>query len=107
MQNVIRMQFYRIAFLYTFSLSLFVWQSHFFLSGIEANPYMNFGNIGVFLFGSFVGIRALAGLTNERVAFEALREAYGDTLKERQLREHDPLWRHHRCFEPAVVFAPP
>jgi urease accessory protein UreF len=107
MENTVRSQIYRICFVYFSLIALVVWQTHFVVVGIESNPYLNCLIIAVFLFGSLKGILSITSMSNEKLALDALREAYDDAVMRRDEQARDPLWRHHRCFEPAVVFQPP
>jgi hypothetical protein len=107
MENTVRTQIYRICFVYTMLVGLLVWQTHFVMVGIESNPYLNGLIIIVFLFGSLKGILSITSMSNEKLALDALKEAYDDSVTRRDEQARDPLWRHHRCFEPPILFRPP
>lgn len=107
MENAVRRQIYRVVFVYVMLTALVVWQNHFIWVGINANPYLNGMIVAVFLFGSVKGILLITGMSNERTALEALKEAYSDALARRSEDQRNPLWRHYRCFEPGIVFRKP
>lgn len=107
MENTVRAQIYRICFVYFLLVCLVVWQHHFVLMGLYSNIYLNGLIVAVFVFGSLKGILSITGVANEKLALDALREAYDDAVTRRDEQARDPLWRHHRCFEPAIVFQPP
>jgi hypothetical protein len=106
MKKQIRGQIFRIALVYVLLIALVAWQWHFVWSGINSNIYLNGLILGVFVLGSVLAFRSIAGLWNEERAFSALQEAYSDIQEERN-RNGDKLWKHDRCFKPGTVFARP
>jgi hypothetical protein len=106
MKKQIRGQIIRIALVYVLLAALVAWQWHFVWVGINSNIYLNGLILGVFVLGSGLAFRTIAGLWNEERAFSALQEAYSDIQEERH-RNGDKLWKHDRCFKPGIVFTRP
>jgi hypothetical protein len=105
MNKQIRIQSVRIGILYCLLGGLVTWQWHFVHTGINSNPYLNWGIIGVFLFGTFLAVRSMLMLRDEAQALAALKEVYADVQSDRA--GDDPLMRHERCFTPGIVFSRP
>ncbi|HRK23432.1 MAG TPA: MotA/TolQ/ExbB proton channel family protein [Beijerinckiaceae bacterium] len=103
----IKVQSIRMAVVYTALVGLTAWQWHFVWEGVNHNIYLNAMIFLVFLFGAALAAVDLRGMTNERLAFEALQEAYSDIQMGRIKGKEDPFWRHYRCLEKGTVFTPP
>ncbi|MGF1474018.1 MAG: hypothetical protein ACFB6S_00455 [Geminicoccaceae bacterium] len=76
MREDIRRQNRRMAFVLIAISVLGVWQWDFVLRSIEANIFLNASILALFGFGCFLIYRAVSGLDNELLAFEALQEEY-------------------------------
>jgi hypothetical protein len=108
MKKIILVQFLRMALVFAALVALVVWQSHFIMSGINSNPYLNTVIIGVFGFGSMLALKSLFGLRNDVKAFAALKDIYDEIQRER----HDPHidQRQRRlslCLTPGIVYRSP
>lgn len=97
----------RFGVIYAALVVLGTWQWHFVIEGIGHNVYLNGMIFGVFFFGSALAFRDLRSMTNERLAFEALQEAYTDIQQNAVRSKEDPFWRHYRCLEKGTVFHHP
>ena len=86
---------------------LSAWQFGFVVEAIMANIMLNGLIIGVFGFGVWLVFNGVLKLRNEEVAFAALREMQQDAKNIQSGKITDPLWRHYRCNELAVVFHKP
>ena len=86
---------------------LSAWQFGFVIEAINANIMLNGLIIGVFGFGVWLVFNGVLKLRNEEVAFAALREMHQDAKNIQSGKISDPLWRHYRCNELAVVFKKP
>ena len=104
MKTTIRIQIFRITFVFALLAALCVWQSHFILSSIEANPYLNLLIIGVFIFGSVLCFRTILGLKNDVVAYDALQAIYNDA-KQRGFSSMDRETITAICLVPGKVYS--
>ena len=103
----IRVQTIRMSVVYVLLGILGVWQWHFVWEGINHNVYLNGMIFGVFGFGSLLAFKDLLGMKNERLAFEALQEAYTDIHQGKAKAKDDPFWRHYRCLDKGLIFEHP
>lgn len=103
----IRVQSVRMIVIYALLGILGTWQWHFVWEGINHNVYLNGMIFGTFGFGAVLAMRDLFGMKNERIAFEALQEAYSDIQQGKIKAKEDPYWRHYRCLEKGTVFEHP
>lgn len=103
----IRVQTIRMSVVYVLLGILGVWQWHFVWEGINHNVYLNGMIFGVFGFGSLLAFKDLLGMKNERLAFEALQEAYTDIHQGKAKSKDDPFWRHYRCLDKGLIFEHP
>ena len=104
LKATIRIQIFRIAFVFALLTALSVWQSHFIISSIEANPYLNLLIIGVFIFGSVLCLLTVFGLRNDVVAYDALQAIYNDA-KQRGFGSMDRDTIRAICLTPGKVFS--
>ncbi len=86
---------------------LSVWQIGFVIEAIFANIMLNGLIIGVFGFGVWLVFNGVLKLRNEELAFAALKEMQQDVKNLRSGKITDPLWRHYRCNDLAIVFKKP
>ncbi|MCA0422355.1 MAG: hypothetical protein LCH61_03365 [Proteobacteria bacterium] len=107
LSSQIRVQYIRFLVIYSFLGLLVAWQWHFVIEGFSHNVYLNGAIFGTFFFGSALAFRDLRNMTNERLAFEALQEAYTDIQRGKARSKEDPFWRHYRCLEKGEVFTHP
>ena len=103
----IRVQTIRMTVVYILLGILGTWQWHFVWEGINHNVYLNGMIFGVFGFGSVLAFKDLLGMNNERLAFEALQEAYTDIHQGKAKSKEDPFWRHYRCLDKGLIFEHP
>ena len=103
----IRVQTIRMSVVYVLLGILGVWQWHFVWEGINHNVYLNGMIFGIFGFGSLLAFKDLLGMKNERLAFEALQEAYTDIHQGKAKSKDDPFWRHYRCLDKGLIFEHP
>ncbi|WP_375451374.1 hypothetical protein [uncultured Devosia sp.] len=97
----------RISVVFGLLLAVGSWQSEFVYHAIMSNVYLNLAIWGTFFFGVVLTYRNMLRMKNEDLAFRALREMYEDAKNLRMGRVTDPMWRHYRCNELAVVFDKP
>lgn len=107
LSSQIRAQYVRFVVVYAFLAVLSAWQWHFIVEGFGHNVYLNGAIFGTFFFGSALAFRDLRNMTNERIAFEALQEAYTDIQRGKTRAKEDPFWRHYRCLDKGQVFTHP
>ncbi len=88
-------------------LLLSLWQIGFVVEAIMANVMLNGLIIGVFGFGVWLVFRGVIKLKNEELAFSALKEMQQDVKNQLSGKITDPLWRHYRCNDLAIVFKKP
>ena len=87
--------------------SLGLWQSHFVHEAMNSNIFLNCSIWGTFLFGVVLTYRNLLRMKNEDIALKALKEMYEDSKNLSRGKVDDPMWRHYRCNELAVVYDRP
>lgn len=107
LSSKIRVQLIRMSVVYILLTVLGVWQWHFVWEGINHNVYLNGMIFGVFGFGSLLAFKDLIAMKNERLAFEALQEAYTDIQQGKIKSKEDPFWRHYRCLDKGMIFEHP
>ena len=88
-------------------LLLGAWQIGFVIQAISSNVMLNGTIIGVFVLGVVLVFRGVLQMRNEELAFAALKEMYLDARTIKCGNVTDPLWRHYRCNELAVVYKRP
>ncbi len=107
MKKIIQTPLIRMSVVFGVMLGLALWQLDFIISAVSSNVMLNLTIFGVFLFGVILVYRSVLSLRNEGVALDALKEAYEDVKVEQRGDISDPLWRHYRCKEMAIVFKKP
>ena len=105
MKTTIRIQAVRILCAYLLLALLCIWQSHFLLSGIEANPYLNLLIIGVFVFGSTLSLLTVYNLQNDVIAYDALQSVY-EEAKQRRFETPSREMLLAICLKPGRVYRP-
>lgn len=103
----IRTPIVRTTVVLTALISLGVWQWHFFIHAMFSNIYLNVSIWSTFTFGVVLVYRNMLRMKNEDLAFQALREMYSDARNLNRGTINDPLWRHYRCNELAIVYEKP
>jgi biopolymer transport protein ExbB/TolQ len=88
-------------------LSLGLWQLQFVLGAMNSNIFLNASIWGTFLFGVVLTYRNLLRMKNEDLALKALKEMYEDSRNLSRGDVADPMWRHYRCNDLAVVYNRP
>ncbi len=107
MSDNLRQSLVRISLTLGVLLLLGAWQIGFVLEAIQANIMLNGTILGTFGFGVWLVYRNVLRLKNEEMAFAALKEMHSDLNNQLSGKITDPLWRHYRCNELAVVFKKP
>lgn len=97
----------RISVVFGLLMAVGSWQHEFVYHAIMSNVYLNLAIWGTFFFGVVLTYRNMLRMKNEDLAFQALKEMYEDAKNLRMGRVTDPMWRHYRCKELAVVFDKP
>jgi biopolymer transport protein ExbB/TolQ len=88
-------------------LSLGAWQLHFVVDAMNSNIFLNASIWGTFLFGVILTYRNVLRMKNEDLALKALKEMYEDSKNLSRGLVGDPMWRHYRCDELAIVYNRP
>ena len=107
MKRIIQTPLIRMSVVLGVMLALGLWQIGFIISAVSSNVMLNLTIFGVFLFGVILVYRSVLSLRNEGIALDALKEAHADVRVEQRGEVTDPLWRHYRCKEMAIVFKKP
>jgi len=107
MSGNLRQALIRIVLTFGVLMVLGIWQFGFVMQSIQANIMLNGTIIGTFAFGCFLTFRNVIRLKNEELAFAALKEMHQDVKNQQSGNITDPLWRHYRCNELAIVFKKP
>lgn len=107
MSDNLRQSLIRISLTFAVLMILGAWQFGFVIQAIQANIMLNGTIIGTFAFGCFLTFRNVIRLRNEELAFAALKEMHEDVKNQVSGNITDPLWRHYRCNELAIVFKKP
>lgn len=107
MTKTLRTPLIRMTVIMTTLLILMVWQFDFIITAASSNFLLNMTIFAVFLFGAVLTYRNVLLLRNEEFAFKAMKEQYADAKAEQNDNITDPLWRHYRCKELAIVFKKP
>ena len=103
----IRAPMLRMSVVFGALLSLGAWQWHFVLNAMNSNIFLNFSIWATFLFGVVLTYRNLLRMKNEDIALKALKEMYEDSRNLSRGSINDPMWRHYRCNDLAVVYERP
>jgi hypothetical protein len=83
------------------------WQWDFISEGVMAHVYTTGSILSAFAFAIIMAFIFVFKLTNEVVAFNALKEMWDDIRIGPQEQDRDPLWRHYRCSRPGRLFKRP
>lgn len=103
MKTTIRIQAVRILCAYFLLALLCIWQSHFIIAGIEANPYLNLLIIGIFVFGSSISLLTVYNLQNDVIAYDALQSVY-EEAKQRRFETPSRETLLAICLKPGRVY---
>src|SRR5450631_4090735 len=83
------------------------WQWDFISEGVMAHVYTTGSILSAFAFAIIMAFIFVFKLTNEVVAFNALKEMWDDIRIGPNEQDRDPLWRHYRCSRPGRLFKRP
>jgi hypothetical protein len=83
------------------------WQWEFIAEGVMSHVYTTGSILSAFAFSIIMAFIFVFKLTNEVVAFNALKEMWDDIRMGPSERARDPLWRHYRCSVPGRLFKRP
>ena len=76
------------------------WQWDFISEGVMAHVYTTGSILSAFAFAIIMAFIFVFKLTNEVVAFNALKEMWDDIRIGLNEQDRVPLWRHYRCSRP-------
>ncbi len=107
MKKIIQTPLIRMSVTFGILLALSIWQMEFIVTAVSSNVVLNLTIFGVFFFGVILVYRSVLALRNEGLALQALQEAYADEMVTKRGSIKDPMWKHYRCKEMAVVFKKP
>ncbi|MGJ8527405.1 hypothetical protein [Maritalea sp.] len=107
MTKTIQTPLIRMSVVFGVLMLLSLWQYEFIVSATMSNVMLNVTIFATFFFGVFLTYRNVLRLKNEHVAYLALQEHYKDCRVEQLGNVNDPLWRHYRCKEMAIVYKKP
>lgn len=105
--KTVRTPLLQISAVFGSMLALGAWQTEFVYHAILSNVFLNSAIWGTFLFGVVLSYRNILRMKNEDLAFRALNEMYVDAKQLREGEVKDPMWRHYRCEQLAIVFDKP
>src|SRR4051812_5023193 len=83
------------------------WQWEFISEGVMAHVYTTGSILSAFGFSIVMAFIFVSKLTNEVIAFNALKEMWDDIRMGPTEQASDPLWRHYRCSRPGRLFRRP
>ena len=83
------------------------WQWEFIAEGVMSHVYTTGSILSAFGFSIIMAFIFVFKLTNEVIAFNALKEMWDDIRMGPTERARDPLWRHYRCSVPGRLFKRP
>jgi hypothetical protein len=107
MKKYVNIPLIRMSVVLAILITLSVWQIGFIISAVSSNVVLNLTIFGVFFFGVFLVYRSVLSLRNEGLALQSLQEAYSDAMIAKRGSMNDPMWKHARCNEMAIVFKKP
>jgi len=83
------------------------WQWEFIGEGVASHIYTTGSILSAFGFSIVMAFIFISKLTNEVIAFNALKEMWDDIRLGAVEQAADPLWRHYRCSRPGRLFKRP
>jgi hypothetical protein len=83
------------------------WQWDFISEGVMSHVYTTGSILSAFGFAIVMSFVFVSKLTNEVIAFNALKEMWDDIRMGSTEQASDPLWRHYRCSRPGRLFRRP
>jgi hypothetical protein len=86
---------------------LSAWQWEFIAEGVASHIYTTGSILSAFAFSIVMAFIFVSKLTNEVIAFNALKEMWDDIRIGTVEQAADPLWRHYRCSRPGRLFKRP
>jgi len=86
---------------------LSAWQWDFIAEGVASHIYTTGTILSAFGFSIVMAFIFISKLTNEVIAFNALKEMWDDIRIGAVEQARDPLWRHYRCSRPGRLFKRP
>jgi hypothetical protein len=107
MEKQIRNILYRMVGLIAIIALVTAWQWDFIVEGVMSHVYTTGSILSAFAFSIVMAFIFVSKLTNEVIAFNALKEMWDDIRIGAVEQAADPLWRHYRCSLPGRVFKRP